>query len=508
MVDLNDLAFYLTEKLGGSRDSIPVMRFVNPAVMPLNQQVVPFKLLHILDVLFSAIDTEGFGIITAEEFVAFCRKTGLFNKADEDPLTVFLQSRSAPKSEDLFGSASDPFGGIDDHDYDPSIVQFTDFERLMIDAGIVERIVRETHTGTDPTLVSYFIEERVVDLITPQWFAIYNANGDGMHFEDFLRLCDDYRLPFPKTTEAFNQLDLDGNGFLDIDEFLELLMGAKVLQTGASVGIDDAVGHVWREIEESQVFQPQQRVLVADGREGCSPPQAPNTLRFVCISDTHGQHELLTGRMPPGDVLLHGGDFTMAGEYEEVKDFARWLRSLPYSQKVVIAGNHDLSFDAEYEGQHSKRDTDSAGIRRAFHEVCEADSGVTYLEDSECTIQGVRIYGTPWQPEFGYWAFNLPRGEPLAEKWRKVPEGVDILIVHGPPLGRGDACLPSWKRLGCADLLAQVQGRIKPKFVVSGHIHEGAGVTFDGVTHFLNASTLNEHYEGTHAPMVFDIPIG
>ncbi len=34
--------------------------------------------------------------------------------------------------------------------------------------------------------------------------------------------------------------------------------------------------------------------------------------------------------------------------------------------------------------------------------------GVIYLEDSETTINGIRIWGSPWQPEFGRWMFNLP----------------------------------------------------------------------------------------------------
>ncbi len=36
---------------------------------------------------------------------------------------------------------------------------------------------------------------------------------------------------------------------------------------------------------------------------------------------------------------------------------------------------------------------------------------VIYLKDSETTINGIRIWGSLWQPEFGGWAFNLPRGE-------------------------------------------------------------------------------------------------
>ena len=34
-----------------------------------------------------------------------------------------------------------------------------------------------------------------------------------------------------------------------------------------------------------------------------------------------------------------------------------------------------------------------------------------YLQDSTTQIYGLKIYGTPWQPEFCGWAFNLPRGQ-------------------------------------------------------------------------------------------------
>ena len=44
------------------------------------------------------------------------------------------------------------------------------------------------------------------------------------------------------------------------------------------------------------------------------------------------------------------------------------------------------------------------------------------------------------QPEFCNWAFNLDRGEKCLEKWDLIPEGIDILITHGPPIGHGDLC--------------------------------------------------------------------
>jgi hypothetical protein len=33
-----------------------------------------------------------------------------------------------------------------------------------------------------------------------------------------------------------------------------------------------------------------------------------------------------------------------------------------------------------------------------------------YLEDNFVNVFGIKIYGTPWQPEFCGWAFNLARG--------------------------------------------------------------------------------------------------
>lgn len=87
-------------------------------------------------------------------------------------------------------------------------------------------------------------------------------------------------------------------------------------------------------------------------------------------------------------------------------------------------------------------------------------------------IYGLKIYGSPWQPEFLGWAFNIPRGVECLKKWEQIPDNVDILITHTPPLGHGDlAC--SGIRTGCVELLTSIQERIKPKYHVFGHIHEG-----------------------------------
>lgn len=76
------------------------------------------------------------------------------------------------------------------------------------------------------------------------------------------------------------------------------------------------------------------------------------------------------------------------------------------------------------------------------------------------------------QPEFCDWAFNLPRGDSCQAKWDLIPDKVDILLTHGPPLGHGDL-LQGGGRSGCVNLLYTIQQRVKPKYHVFGHIHEG-----------------------------------
>lgn len=236
-------------------------------------------------------------------------------------------------------------------------------------------------------------------------------------------------------------------------------------------------------------------------------PKPEGHTRFVCISDTHNKTEGL--KIPDGDVLLHGGDFSMVGLPGEIEQFVLFLRSLPHKHKVVIAGNHDLTFDAEFKnfwrnfssfGGH-KTEPDIAACRKI---LLEADV-CTYLEDSETTVNGIRIYGSPWQPEFGGWGFNLMRGGPCREVWSKIPEGIDILITHGPPIGHGDLCR-SQLRAGCVDLLREVQERVRPKYHVFGHIHEGYGMTTNGCTTFVNASTCNLQYRPIQKPIIFDLP--
>jgi Icc-related predicted phosphoesterase len=209
-------------------------------------------------------------------------------------------------------------------------------------------------------------------------------------------------------------------------------------------------------------------------------------------------------QVPGGDILIHAGDLTPSGKSTELAAAAKWLGSLPHRHKIAIAGNHDRLFENSPE-----------------HAVTLLrNAGVTYLQDTGINIEGLSIYGSPWQPEFMHWAFNVPRGR-LAKYWDQIPSGLDVLITHGPPYGILDQSTPPamrriapWEEeepfegsdhIGCADLLATVQ-RAKPRIHVFGHIHSGYGTTRNDHTAFYNASICDEVYEPIHSPWVIDHP--
>ncbi|XP_022111968.1 metallophosphoesterase MPPED2-like isoform X3 [Acanthaster planci] len=232
--------------------------------------------------------------------------------------------------------------------------------------------------------------------------------------------------------------------------------------------------------------------------------------RFVCISDTFSRTSHMA-KIPEGDILIHAGNFSNIGLPREVVAFNAFLGQLPHRHKVVIAGNHEVTFDRQLMTEQSSHVFMS--FATALQEVKQEDwkhipsllTNCTYLEDAEVNIMGFRIYGSPWQPEFCDWAFNLPRGQPLLDKWNLIPAGIDVLVTHGPPLGHGDLTT-SKERAGCVELLTTIQRRVKPKYHIFGHIHEGYGVTTDNKTTFINASICTVNYSPSNKPIVFDLP--
>jgi predicted phosphohydrolase len=212
-------------------------------------------------------------------------------------------------------------------------------------------------------------------------------------------------------------------------------------------------------------------------------------MRLVLISDTHTHRNI---GLPEGDVLVHAGDATSTGTLPEVSQFLAWFSSQPHLHKVFIAGNHDWLF---------ARDQGLAAMLLAEH------PDLVYLQDAGIELDGIRFWGSPWQPAFCDWAFNLPRRGPgLRAVWNKIPLGTDVLITHGPPHGALDQ-VRAGEHLGCEELKLRLAA-VKPRLHVFGHIHDGYGVAYAGSQVLVNASTCDEQYRPLHRPIVVDISTG
>ena len=205
-------------------------------------------------------------------------------------------------------------------------------------------------------------------------------------------------------------------------------------------------------------------------------------MRIVCLSDTHNLQDRI--EVPDGDVLLHAGDFTGRGTPAEIAAFGEALAALPHRHKLVIAGNHDFLFQSDPE------------------EARKLLGDVTYLEDAGAHVEGLHVWGSPWQPWFHDWAFNLPRGKRLAEKWALAPESVDVLVTHGPPRGILDTTFRG-EVVGCEEL-ELARARIRPRLHVFGHIHESFGThRADGILS-VNACSCDLRYRPVNPPVVVD----
>lgn len=196
------------------------------------------------------------------------------------------------------------------------------------------------------------------------------------------------------------------------------------------------------------------------------------------ISDTHTFHELLV--VPEGiDMVIFSGDCSNPRDpynnEPEVRRFIDWFSALPIKHKIFVAGNHDSSIE---KGLVTKQD---------FNE-----NGIIYLENEHVIVEGIKIFGSPYTPEFGQWSFMKARPK-LDRIWDKaIPDDSDIVIVHGPPKGILDK---SYDRNGnmeaCGDksLLNKII-KVKPKLMLFGHIHNCDDIINAGTYKFSTYDTI------------------
>lgn len=210
-------------------------------------------------------------------------------------------------------------------------------------------------------------------------------------------------------------------------------------------------------------------------------------MRLVVVSDTHARHARL--RLPPGDVLVHCGDFSGRPTREAAEAFLDWMAGFD-GARVLVGGNWDRwAFRHEPE------------MRR----LCQ-DRGVRWLLDEEVEVAGLRFYGAPWTPRFGKGAWQKSPDE-LPAMWAGLPDGLDVLVTHGPPKGVRDRAVLG-QAVGDAALREAVLAK-PPRLHVFGHIHEAAGeARVDGCpTRFVNAAT-RRLLLGVRPPVVLDLSAG
>lgn len=215
------------------------------------------------------------------------------------------------------------------------------------------------------------------------------------------------------------------------------------------------------------------KTLYALRTPGETPAQLKRTLRVVCVSDTHNSQP----KIPDGDVLVHAGDLTQTGTFQELQEALNWLNRLPHEKVITIAGNHDLLLDRSYRNTPQDQKDRAALVW----------GRVIYLEDENTLLpihngRYIKVWGTPWTRKHGNWAFQFPpnaRPEEMISEhdlFDQIPTDTDILISHMPPRFHLDI-----DGFGSEALLEAIK-RTKPQLHVFGHVHEGYGtesVTFD-----------------------------
>lgn len=222
-----------------------------------------------------------------------------------------------------------------------------------------------------------------------------------------------------------------------------------------------------------------------------------------CISDLHGYYPKLEG----GDLLIVAGDLTGSDDWGEQIIFCDWLSKQPYKKRIVIAGNHDNDLIDQSVGDYTFSAFDKeAGTQKSY---------ATYLCDSGTEFEGLKIWGSPWTKTFPGMnprckAFTLDTEEELAEKWGLIPDDVDILVTHSPPLGMMDGVQRysegKIEHVGSEYLsYALISMKRKPKLHVWGHVHQGYGMLRSKQTFMVNASHVNECYEPVNKPIRIEL---
>lgn len=231
-------------------------------------------------------------------------------------------------------------------------------------------------------------------------------------------------------------------------------------------------------------------------------------MKICAISDLHGY----LPEIEESDILLIAGDISpLEIQFNKPKmkiwlenDFSNWIKKLPVDKVYMVAGNHD----AYFEGQ--------SGLNITYL-INQCDNKLDYLENHWTTHdhygKEYKIFGTPYCHIFGRWPF-MRSDEYMKEKFKEIPDKIDIIISHDPPYGIGqvDQILQTirWnnhhlEHVGNPSLSKRLH-EIDFKLLVCGHIHSGDHEVFDfRGGKVVNVSLKDENYNVTYEPFYFEL---
>lgn len=194
-------------------------------------------------------------------------------------------------------------------------------------------------------------------------------------------------------------------------------------------------------------------------------------MSVYAIADLHGN---LPEIPADAESILIGGDlcpdFGRSTEQRQRAwldtEFRGWMHpACPDVEFIMTPGNHDYVFE------------------HAF--LVPDDLQWQVLIDAETTLRdGRRVWCTPWVPNLPRWAFYGDERK-LNMRAEAIPEGIDILVTHGPPLKYGDFIPTSPRQqekygnyngehVGDSSLNRAIR-RVSPEVTICGHIHEARG---------------------------------
>lgn len=216
-------------------------------------------------------------------------------------------------------------------------------------------------------------------------------------------------------------------------------------------------------------------------------------LKIVAISDTHNRYNKLV--IPECDILISAGDYSFQGTVSEVRNFHKWLNKQQAKHKISVQGNHERYVEINFD------------LMKSY--ALEECPGVHFIDEGLIVIDGLKIWCSAITPWFCDWAWNRARHEsealirkvPLIKPhWDRIPDDINILITHGPPLGILDQLTwvdgtPRSDRVGCHFLRERIRELKDLDLHFFGHIHHWGGhqVHEDGVS-FYNAAICDETY--------------